>query len=102
MTDSPPPYPGIQSGYGYANGPPHQGMAGAAVAGQQGAPGWANPNYNGQPMSQAGAYPGGYGQPPYSGYSPNPPPYSAYPQSSYAQPGAYQQQPGSYPYPPQY
>lgn len=98
MTDSPPPYPGIQPGYGYASGPPHQGAGGVGM-GQSGTPGWANPNYNGQPMSQAGAYPGGYGQPPYSGYSPNPPPYSA--QSSYAQPGSYQQ-PGSYPYPPQY
>lgn len=101
MTDNPPPYPGIQSGYGYASGPPHQGTGGAGAGQPGGAPGWANPNYNGQPMSQAGAYPGGYGQPPYSGYSPNPPPYSAYPQSSYAQPGAYQQ-PGPYSYPPQY
>jgi len=100
MTDSPPPYPGIQPGYGYASGPPHQGAGSAA--GHPGAPVWANPNYNGQPMSQAGAYPGGYGQPFYSGYSPNPPPYSTYPQSGYAQPGSYQQ-PGPYnQYPPQY
>lgn len=97
MTDSPPPYPGIQPGYGYASGPPHQGGTGTGQPG-----GWANPNYNGQPMSQAGAYPGGYGQPPYyGGYSPNPPPYSAYPQSRNAQPGSYQQS-GPYPYPPQY
>lgn len=101
MTDSPPPYPGIQPGYGYASGPHHQG-AGVA-AGQPGAPRWANPNYNSQPMSHAGAYPGGYGQPPYSGYSPNPPPYTAYPQSGYTQPGPYNQQPGPYnPYPHQY
>ncbi|XP_011642153.1 WW domain-binding protein 2 isoform X1 [Pogonomyrmex barbatus] len=102
MTDSPPPYPGIQPGYGYASGPPHQG-AGAAT-GQPGAPGWANPNYNSQSMSHAGAYPSySYGQPPYSGYSPNPPPYSAYPQSGYTQPGPYNQQPGPYnPYSRQY
>ncbi|XP_011155488.1 WW domain-binding protein 2 isoform X3 [Solenopsis invicta] len=99
MTDSPPPYPGIQPGYGYASGPPHQG-AGAAV-GQPGVPGWANPNYNGQPMSHAGAY-SDYGQSPYSGYSPNPPPYSPYPQSGYPQPGPYNQQQGPYPYPRQY
>lgn len=98
MTDSPPPYPGIQPGYGYASGPPHQSAG--ATASQPGAPGWANPNYNNQPMSHAGAYPGGYGQPPYSG---NPPPYSAYPQSGYTQSGSYNQQPGSYnPYPHQY
>ncbi|XP_032664656.1 WW domain-binding protein 2 isoform X2 [Odontomachus brunneus] len=46
MTDSPPPYPGIHP---YACGPSQQGPGGAAG---QGAPGWANPNYNGQPMSQ--------------------------------------------------
>lgn len=99
MTDSPPPYPGIQP---YASGPPHQG-AGAGATGQQGVPGWANPNYNGQPMSQAGAYPGGYGQPPYSGYPSNPPPYSAYPQGGVlSQPGPYHQQGLYNPYPPQY
>jgi len=43
MTDNPPPYPGIQPGYGYASGLPHQGVG--AAAGQPGAPGWANPNY---------------------------------------------------------
>jgi len=94
MTDSPPPYPGIQPGYGYASGPLHQGVG--AAAGQPGTPGWANPNYNSQPMSHAGAYLPGYGPPPYSGYSQ----YSAY---GYTQPGPYNQQPGSYnPYPHQY
>ncbi|XP_020295902.1 WW domain-binding protein 2 isoform X2 [Pseudomyrmex gracilis] len=109
MTDSPPPYPGIQPGYGYASGPPHQGVAGAT--GQPAVPGWANPNYNGQPMSREGAYPSGYGQPPYSGYGQppysgypsNPPPYSPYPQSGYAPPPGSYQQPAPYnPYPPQY
>lgn len=95
MTDSPPPYPGIQP---YES--PHHG-AGAAM-GQQGIPAWANQNYNGQPMSQAGAYPG-YGQPSYNSYPQNPPSYSPYPQGgTFAQTGAYQQ-PGSYnPYTPQY
>ncbi|XP_014471171.1 PREDICTED: WW domain-binding protein 2 isoform X1 [Dinoponera quadriceps] len=94
VTDSPPPYPGIHP---YACGPPQQGPGGAM--GQPGAPGWANPSYNGQPMSQ-GAYPGGYGQPPHSGYPLNPPPYSPYPQVN-AQGGSYQQ-PGYTPYPPHY
>ncbi|XP_043251283.1 WW domain-binding protein 2 isoform X1 [Colletes gigas] len=100
MTDMPPPYPGINAPYqGYANDAPPQGAWGGA--GQQpvwappqqnGAPGWPNPNYNSQPMSQAGAYPT-YGQPTYNNYVQNPPPYSQYPQSNnYAQPGYYPQQ----------
>lgn len=58
MTDSPPPYPGIQP-YGYTGGPPHQN-ASAGAMGQPGLPGWANPNYNGQPMTQAGVYNSSY------------------------------------------
>lgn len=101
MTDMPPPYPGINVPYqGYASGAPPQGAWGGS--GQQpawtppqqnGAPGWANPNYNNQPMSQAGAYPN-YGQPTYSSYPQNPPPYTQYPQSNttYQQSGYYPQQ----------
>ncbi|KAG5309326.1 WBP2 protein, partial [Acromyrmex insinuator] len=100
MTDSPPPYPGIQPGYGYASGPQHQG-AGAAV-GQPGAPpGWANPNYNSQPMSHAGAYPGGYGQPPYSDAKAAEAAQSAYydpnrPQCAYVPPPEYYESPPAY------
>ncbi|XP_076682654.1 WW domain binding protein 2 isoform X1 [Andrena cerasifolii] len=101
MTDMPPPYPGINVPYqGYASGAPPQGAWGGS--GQQpawtppqqnGAPGWANPNYNNQPMSQAGAYPN-YGQPTFSSYPQNPPPYTQYPQSNttYQHPGYYPQQ----------
>ncbi|XP_008554893.1 WW domain-binding protein 2 [Microplitis demolitor] len=85
MTDSPPPYPGINSGMNAGN------------VQQTGAPAWANPNYNSQPNPQAGAHPGypgyqqaaGYVPPPnyqqsagyYNNYPQNPPPYS--PQGSY-------------------
>ncbi|XP_043284279.1 WW domain-binding protein 2 isoform X1 [Venturia canescens] len=113
MTDMPPPYPGINAPYqGYATGGNPQQQAGAWGGGtppqQNGVPGWANPNYNGQTMSQAGAYPGhpGYGQPNYNNYPPNPPAYSTYPQAgppaAYTHHGPYPQQ-GTYnPYPPPY
>lgn len=101
MTDMPPPYPGINAAYqGYASSAPPQGAWGSSTQQsgwtppqQNGAPGWANPNYNAQPMSQAGAYPN-YGQPPqYNNYSPNPPPYTPYPQGgNYAQSSYYSQQ----------
>ena len=100
----PPPYPGINAPYqGYASGGNPQQQQGAW--GQQpgwippsepngAAPGWANPNYNNQPMSQAGVYPN-YGQP--NNYAPNPPPYSTYPQTTpYGQPSNTQRGGGPY------
>ncbi|XP_018303382.1 WW domain-binding protein 2 isoform X2 [Mycetomoellerius zeteki] len=87
VTDSPPPYPGIQPGYGYASGPQHQG-AGAAV-GQPGAPpGWANPNYNSQPMSHADAKAAEAAQSAY--YDPN------RPQCAYVPPPEYYESPPAY------
>ncbi|XP_076656318.1 WW domain binding protein 2 isoform X1 [Halictus rubicundus] len=107
MTDMPPPYPGINSPY--ASSTPQQGAWGAA--GQQtgwappqqnGAPGWANPSYNSQPMSQAGGYPN-YQQPSYNSYPQNPPPYSQYPAgNNYPQPQYNPQQNSYKPYPPGY
>lgn len=55
----PPPYPGINSPYA-------RGASQQIAWGYQ--PGWANPNYNSQPMSQTGVYPT-YGQPIYYGHS---------------------------------
>ncbi|XP_039308936.1 WW domain-binding protein 2 isoform X4 [Solenopsis invicta] len=74
MTDSPPPYPGIQPGYGYASGPPHQG-AGAAV----GQPG---------PMSHADAKAAEAAQSAY--YDPN------RPQCAYVPPPEYYESPPAY------
>ncbi|GAB1867959.1 WW domain-binding protein 2 [Camponotus japonicus] len=87
MTDSPPPYPGIQPGYGYASGPPHQGAGGVGM-GQSGTPGWANPNYNGQPMSQADAKAAEAAQSAY--YDPN------RPQCAYVPPPEYYESPPAY------
>ncbi|KAK0098829.1 hypothetical protein PV326_002460 [Microctonus aethiopoides] len=94
MTDMPPPYPGINSPY--VSGGNHQQHHGGwgAQSQQNGAPAWANPNYNEQPSSQAGAYPG-YQLPNYNNYPQNPPPYSTYPQ-----PGAHPQGQYNNPYQP--
>ncbi|XP_068976533.1 WW domain-binding protein 2 isoform X1 [Bombus flavifrons] len=109
MTDMPPPYPGINTPYqGYANAP-SQGAWGTSTQQpnwtppqQNGAPGWANPSYNAQPMSQAGAY-SNYGQPAYNSYPQNPPPYTPYSQgNNYTQSGYYPQQNPYNPYPPNY
>ena len=130
----PPPYPGINANYA-SGGMPQQQPTGGSWGGmpqqqhtqQNGAPGWANPNYNGQSMSQAGVYPN-YGVSAQQSYPQNPPSYSShqgYPsnQPTYpnnppsAQPGMYPNlhtqnqyggqppqgppyaQQGSYPYP---
>lgn len=79
MTDMPPPYPGINASY---QGPGGQ-QPGWPPSQQNGAPGWANPNYSNQPMSQAGVYPN-YGQP--NNYAQNPPMYSAPPQYQHPYP----------------
>ncbi|XP_031840205.1 WW domain binding protein 2 isoform X2 [Nomia melanderi] len=94
MTDMPPPYPGINSPY--ASGAPQQGTWGAA--GQQqsgwappqqnGALGWANPNYNNQPMSQADAKAAEAAQSAY--YDPSKP------QCAYVPPPAYYESPPSF------
>ncbi|KAK1133322.1 hypothetical protein K0M31_011138 [Melipona bicolor] len=107
MTDMPPPYPGINTPYeGYANVHPQGAWGNSSQQPswtppqQNGAPGWANPSYNAQPMSQAGAYPN-YGQPAYNGYPQNPPPYTPYSQgNNYVQPNYYPQQNPYNPYPP--
>lgn len=98
MTDMPPPYPGINAPYqGYASGAnsQQQGAWGSRPEWippeQNGTPGWANPNYNNQPISQTGVYTN-YGQPNY--FAQNPPPYSTYPQSTpFGQPGYSQHAP---------
>lgn len=91
MTDMPPPYPGINAQYqGYASGGnPQQHGAWGQQPGwtpqhQNGAPGWANPNYNNQQTPQAGVYPN-HGQS--NNYPQYPPPYTTYPQNNpYGQP----------------
>ncbi|KZC13474.1 PREDICTED: WW domain-binding protein 2 [Dufourea novaeangliae] len=94
MTDMPPPYPGINAPY--ASGVPPQGAWGAA--GQQsggwappqqnGAPGWANPSYNSQPMTQADAKAAEAAQSAY--YDPS------RPQCAYVPPPAYYESPPSF------
>lgn len=92
MTDMPPPYPGITAPYQrYGDGgnppPPHAQNPGWQQP-ANGTPAWANPNYNSQPMSQAGAYPPHYAQPNYTNNAPQyPPPYAAsmYPPPMYPQ-----------------
>ncbi|XP_043284280.1 WW domain-binding protein 2 isoform X2 [Venturia canescens] len=93
MTDMPPPYPGINAPYqGYATGGNPQQQAGAWGGGtppqQNGVPGWANPNYNGQTMSQADAKAAEAAQSAY--YDPN------RPQCAYVPPPAYYESPPSF------
>lgn len=115
MTDSPPPYPGINGPYqGYASGgaqqQPQPGAWGTAAQPNNwsqpesnGAPGWGNPGFNPQPMSQGGAYPN-FGQPSYNIYQQSPPQYSQYtqnlpqyPQYSQNRQGGFSSQPTGYP-----
>ncbi|XP_076238811.1 WW domain binding protein 2 isoform X2 [Calliopsis andreniformis] len=96
MTDMPPPYPGINVPYqGYASGAPPQGAWGSpgqqpawTPPQQNGAPGWANPNYNNQPMSQADAKAAEAAQSAY--YDPS------RPQCAYVPPPAYYESPPSF------
>ncbi|XP_015516844.1 WW domain-binding protein 2 isoform X1 [Neodiprion lecontei] len=118
MTDSPPPYPGINGPYqGYASGGAAQQQPQPSAWGNSaqpsnwgqpqsnGAPGWANPGYNPQSMSQGGAYPS-YGQPSYNNYQPIPPQFSQYSQNPpqyHPNPAQYLQNPPQYSQnPPQY
>ncbi|XP_014215737.1 WW domain-binding protein 2 isoform X2 [Copidosoma floridanum] len=96
MTDMPPPYPGINAAYQGYDGPAAQQQPGAwgPTPGanphpqQNGAPAWANPNYNGQPMSQADAKAAEAAQSAY--YDPN------RPQCAYVPPPAYYESPPSF------
>ncbi|KAK0163648.1 hypothetical protein PV327_007310 [Microctonus hyperodae] len=88
MTDMPPPYPGINSPY--VSGGNHQQHHGGwgAQSQQNGAPAWANPNYNEQPGSQADAKAAEAAQSAY--YDPN------RPQCAYVPPPAYYESPPSF------
>ncbi|XP_017764068.1 PREDICTED: WW domain-binding protein 2 isoform X2 [Eufriesea mexicana] len=95
MTDMPPPYPGINTPYqGYANAPSEGAwgsssqQSGWTPPQQNGAPGWANPSYNAQPMSQADAKAAEAAQSAY--YDPN------RPQCAYVPPPAYYESPPSF------
>ncbi|XP_066603812.1 WW domain-binding protein 2 isoform X2 [Prorops nasuta] len=95
MTDMPPPYPGINQPYVSGGTAPQQGAWGGAGQ-QQGwvppqqnnVPAWGNPNYNGQPMSQADAKAAEAAQSAY--YDPN------RPQCAYVPPPAYYESPPSF------
>ncbi|XP_051175182.1 WW domain-binding protein 2 [Leptopilina boulardi] len=95
MTDMPPPYPGINAQYqGYASGGnPQQHGAWGQQPGwtpqhQNGAPAWANPNYNNQQTPQADAKAAEAAQSAY--YDPNKP------QCAYVPPPAYYESPPSF------
>ncbi|CAK9827741.1 WW domain-binding protein 2 [Anthophora retusa] len=94
MTDMPPPYPGINAPYqGYASVPPQGAWGGSqqpvwTPPQQNGAPGWSNPNYNAQPMSQADAKAAEAAQSAY--YDPS------RPQCAYVPPPAYYESPPSF------